>query len=103
MTQQNAAMVEETTAASRALSRETDELARLIGQFRVGQIDQAAATNSDRRAVPKSTHPRVATQERSLAGKTSARPMLKQRSGNHASATVRKRESEPLAEGWQDF
>ena len=104
MTQQNSAMVEESTAASRALSRETDELSRLIGQFRVGQIGQAAATNSDRRAVPKSTQrPRDATQERSLAEKRSAHPILKPRSSNHASAPARKREPEPLAEGWQDF
>ena len=36
VTQQNAAMVEETTAASEALAREADELGRLVGQFRTG-------------------------------------------------------------------
>jgi methyl-accepting chemotaxis protein len=36
VTQQNAAMVEETTAASHNLSREAGELVRLIGQFNVG-------------------------------------------------------------------
>ncbi len=36
VTQQNAAMVEETTAASHNLSREAGELVRLIGQFDVG-------------------------------------------------------------------
>ena len=36
VTQQNAAMVEETTAASHNLSREAGELVRLIGQFEVG-------------------------------------------------------------------
>ena len=35
VTQQNAAMVEESTAASRNLATETEELSRLIGQFRV--------------------------------------------------------------------
>ena len=36
VTQQNAAMVEETTATSRSLAEESDDLARLVGQFNVG-------------------------------------------------------------------
>jgi methyl-accepting chemotaxis protein len=36
-TQQNAAMVEESTAASRSLSQETTQLAGLVGQFQVGR------------------------------------------------------------------
>jgi len=36
VTQQNAAMVEESTAASQTLSLETEELTRLIGRFQVG-------------------------------------------------------------------
>ena len=36
VTQQNAAMVEESTAASRTLAGETNELSRLIGQFTIG-------------------------------------------------------------------
>ena len=35
VTQQNAAMVEETTAASRSLADEADDLGRLVGQFKV--------------------------------------------------------------------
>jgi methyl-accepting chemotaxis protein len=37
VTQQNAAMVEESTAASHALAREAQDLARLIGRFKVGE------------------------------------------------------------------
>ncbi|MGE4482361.1 methyl-accepting chemotaxis protein [Acidocella sp.] len=37
VTQQNAAMVEQSTAASHALANEADELARLVGQFRIGE------------------------------------------------------------------
>ncbi len=37
VTQQNAAMVEESTAASHTLSLETEELTRLIGRFQVGE------------------------------------------------------------------
>ncbi|MGI3901854.1 MAG: methyl-accepting chemotaxis protein [Janthinobacterium lividum] len=38
VTQQNAAMVEESNASSRALVSETDELMRLIGHFQVGAV-----------------------------------------------------------------
>jgi methyl-accepting chemotaxis protein len=38
MTQQNAAMVEESTAASHSQARETDELSRLIGRFNLGEV-----------------------------------------------------------------
>ena len=37
VTQQNAAMVEESTAASHSLAQEAEALARLIGQFQIGQ------------------------------------------------------------------
>ena len=36
VTQQNAAMVEEATAASHSLAQEANELGRLVGQFRIG-------------------------------------------------------------------
>ncbi|MBP9231303.1 MAG: chemotaxis protein, partial [Phenylobacterium sp.] len=42
VTQQNAAMVEESTAASRVLADEAEELARLVGRFRVSGAPQAA-------------------------------------------------------------
>ena len=42
VTQQNAAMVEESTAASRALARETEELSGLVGRFQLGTRSAAA-------------------------------------------------------------
>jgi methyl-accepting chemotaxis protein len=42
VTQQNAAMVEESTAACRNLADETQELSRLLGRFRTGQATQAS-------------------------------------------------------------
>ena len=39
VTQQNAAMVEESTAASHTLSLETEELTKLVGRFQVGEVD----------------------------------------------------------------
>jgi methyl-accepting chemotaxis protein len=52
VTQQNAAMVEESTAASHRLANETEELARLIGRFQVGQ-DARIERISDRRPAPR--------------------------------------------------
>jgi len=42
VTQQNAAMVEQSTAASNALAAEAADLANLVGQFRLGQKSAAA-------------------------------------------------------------
>jgi methyl-accepting chemotaxis protein len=39
VTQQNAAMVEESTAASHTLSLETEELTKLVGRFQVGEVE----------------------------------------------------------------
>jgi len=51
VTQQNAAMVEESTAASHALRSEATELRRLIGEFQVGAAE--AAPKPTRRAEPQ--------------------------------------------------
>jgi len=56
VTQQNAAMVEESTAASHALAREADNLNGLMSQFRVGEGQPAAAATA--------THPVHAAQKR---------------------------------------
>jgi methyl-accepting chemotaxis protein len=42
-TQQNAAMVEQSTAASHALARETEQLAQLTGRFQLGEPGREAA------------------------------------------------------------
>ena len=51
MTQQNAAMVEESAAAGDALSQEATSLADLVGQFRIG-ASTAALRSELRRTVP---------------------------------------------------
>jgi methyl-accepting chemotaxis protein len=59
VTQQNAAMVEQATAASHGLSGESQELARLVGQFRIGESASAPVL---KRAAPKaSPKPRAVT------------------------------------------
>jgi methyl-accepting chemotaxis protein len=53
VTQQNAAMVEQSTAACRALSQETEQLSNLIGQFQVvGNADKAEMREAPRERAP---------------------------------------------------
>ncbi len=48
VTQQNAAMVEQSTAASRTLSQEAEELVRLTSRFQVGTQQQASSPDTAR-------------------------------------------------------
>ena len=52
VTQKNATMVEEATAASHSLSQETAQLSGLIGQFQVGRLNKADLRNELQKAVP---------------------------------------------------
>ena len=51
MTQQNAAMVEENSAAASTLSTETDKLRGMIGQFNLGNQQSGAASFRMNRAA----------------------------------------------------
>jgi methyl-accepting chemotaxis protein len=68
VTQQNAAMVEESTAASRVLADEAEELARLVGRFRV----TGSAGGSVRAAPERQSNPSRAP-ERSAASRPQSR------------------------------
>jgi methyl-accepting chemotaxis protein len=66
VTQQNAAMVEEATAAARSLSTEADKLSRLVRRFKV----------ANGHPVPPAVHQlrqRVTTAGRTIATSASAR------------------------------
>ncbi|BCH34660.1 methyl-accepting chemotaxis protein [Mesorhizobium sp. L-8-10] len=82
VTQQNAAMVEESTAASHSLTQEAEQLARLVGQFRLGR-EAVAAQRAPERARPA---PVVA---------------LKTSSSGHRQSAVRVAEPDP--DGWEEF
>ncbi|MCW6513166.1 methyl-accepting chemotaxis protein [Lichenifustis flavocetrariae] len=56
VTQQNAAMVEESTAASHGLAKEAEELARLMSRFDLGQKPVSSAQNSQPRSVARPTN-----------------------------------------------
>jgi len=57
VTQQNAAMVEQSTAASHSLSRETAQLSELIGQFQIGRMNQANSMHGSDRNVSRVARP----------------------------------------------
>ncbi|RKE85868.1 methyl-accepting chemotaxis protein [Rhizobium sp. AG855] len=77
-TQQNAAMVEQQTAASHTLAAEADSLNMLLAQFRLGQGGPAPAT-----ASPRTSH--VAPQRSAPPVPASpARPSVKAASASHA-------------------
>jgi methyl-accepting chemotaxis protein len=82
VTQQNAAMVEQSTAASHSLGQEAENLADLIGRFEVGQN---AATASKRAAKSSFvSHRTVAAMKTLGAGGAARKP-------------------EPAQDTWQDF
>jgi methyl-accepting chemotaxis protein len=86
MTQQNAAMVEESTAASHSLAQEAEKLTSLVGQFKTGQETASApARRASPAAKPHHTAPRAA-----------ARPMSR---GNTALA----HKADTVEDSWEEF
>jgi methyl-accepting chemotaxis protein len=86
VTQQNAAMVEQSTAAAHTLSGEAGELAQLVGQFRLPA--QAAAAAPAARAPAR----------RPAAPAHAPRPALK--TAGRGGAAPR---PAPDADGWEEF
>jgi methyl-accepting chemotaxis protein len=59
MTQQNAAMAEEATAASRSLAQESERLSDLVGQFEVGGVRRDEAMRRElKKAAPHASRHR---------------------------------------------
>ena len=55
MTQQNAAMVEESTAAVRVLAQETEELVAMTERFELGSAQPGATKRTDRKSALSAT------------------------------------------------
>ncbi len=87
MTQQNAAMVEQTTAACHGLADEAHELSRLISGFDVGE--NGVVQPAGRRAAPK------------IATKRTAAPQPAMKTLSQGGGAARK--LEPVADGWEEF
>ena len=94
MTQKNAAMVEELTAAGRGLTEESDRLSKLTTQFRVG--------HADKRAAPKVVAANTSLARPKPSKAVIQRPALRLAQGNGTSAVLRKPPVEANGE-WQEF
>ena len=90
VTQQNAAMVEESTAAGHSLSEETSKLSLLMGQFRVGHVAAGATLRAElAKAAPHAF--RTPAKATSPTATAQAKLAVAAAGGGRA------------AEGWQEF
>ena len=94
-TQQNAAMVEETTAASHKLASEAASLNELLAQFKLGAV--RASSNSRMAAAPRPANPAPASGLRGVGQRIAGAF----RSGGGAAAVAVA--SQPQDEGWEEF
>ncbi|MEI9899738.1 MAG: hypothetical protein WDN31_05860 [Hyphomicrobium sp.] len=88
VTQQNAAIVEETTAASHGLAREIEKLLDLVGRFETGHEPVAEP---------------VRREARPAAAKAKTRPALKTISTRGVPSAVRKLEALANEQDWEEF
>ncbi len=88
VTQQNAAMVEQSTAACRSLAHEAEEMARLTGRFQVGEGMPSSSVTPLRRPPPRA------------AAVAAAKPALRivGRAGRAAA-----KQAPVTDDGWQEF
>jgi methyl-accepting chemotaxis protein len=99
VTQQNAAMVEQSTAASHSMAREATTLSTLIGQFKIGVLADLPATSTAGRPAstikpaPARSKAAVPVSQTSPAAKTS--PPARRQMGGAALAEA--------AESWSEF
>ncbi|SFF60622.1 methyl-accepting chemotaxis protein [Aureimonas phyllosphaerae] len=104
VTQQNAAMVEETTAAAQALSGETEALAGLVSGFATGRGQRSMAA-SVRTAAAHAGH--AASFRRMAAAApmrpvppAPARPVAQMRTAGYGGAAPK---AAAMEEGWEEF
>jgi methyl-accepting chemotaxis protein len=89
MTQQNAALVEESSAASRAMSEEARNMNNMIGFFNMGRGGSSASFSS-------SPEP-IVTYQSTPAAPTSSAPSSKNNKGTDGAASFSKKDE------WEDF
>jgi methyl-accepting chemotaxis protein len=94
-TQQNAAMVEQSTAASHGLAQETEELVRLMGRFRTGAEAEIARANQHGARAAEPGRQRSSAPTRPSAGAHRPATALKPLSQT--------RPAETPAEDWEEF
>jgi len=92
MTQHNAAMAEEATAASEALARETLELTQLVGRFKVGPPARTVPAAAERPAPPAA-----------IDSATASRPARPKRASSAGAGGPARGLQASLADDWSEF
>ncbi|MBI3677771.1 MAG: MCP four helix bundle domain-containing protein [Proteobacteria bacterium] len=109
VTQQNAAMAEESTAASHALAEEVNELARLINQFQLGTVAmQSPSMQAPSVQVPSIQAPSIQAGEpkvpaQSVALRAAKAGAILRTLSSGSAATARKLEAAIDHESWEEF
>ncbi|MCQ0990277.1 methyl-accepting chemotaxis protein, partial [Jiella sp. LLJ827] len=93
VTQQNAAMVEESTAAAQTLQSETDELAQVVARFKTAKAGGTAAHAA--RPAPKPANPSGAV------SRSSSKPVPQMRATGSGGAA--QKVAAPAEENWEEF
>ncbi|MCR6499921.1 methyl-accepting chemotaxis protein [Shinella sp. CPCC 101442] len=91
VTQQNAAMVEETNAASHTLAQDAENLTRLVGQFQIRE--GARASVGSPRAVSTASRP----------APSPARNLVSKVAGAFSSSAAVRGNTQAAAENWEEF
>ena len=101
MTQQNAAMVEQSTAATRSLSSEAQRLGELVAQFRVSSAGHAAYAAAPPAYAPPPPAPLAAARKPAPAPRNAALPPPPPVTGNLARKPAPA--SAPAEDDWSEF
>ena len=103
MTQQNASMAEQATAASRSLATEGEELSRLVGQFATSSTTDRDLLGDLKKAAPHAFGGHNPT-ARANDGAEASRPPIRRQSLKRAGGSGMTRESGAFAdESWSEF
>ncbi|MBU6373348.1 MAG: chemotaxis protein, partial [Alphaproteobacteria bacterium] len=102
VTQQNAAMVEETTAASHSLAQEADALEQSMANFKTGHVVQRAATGR-RGAAAASAATSGHGQGHGGGARRSAAPVPQMRTTGRGGAAAKPNLAAAPEPDWQEF
>jgi len=108
-TQQNATMVEESTAASHSLSQETAQLSSLIGEFQVGRTGDNSMRRQLQKAAPHVFRPSakapvaIGSRAEVRAVTSNARPEARKEAARPARAASKAVANGAEGNGWEEF
>jgi methyl-accepting chemotaxis protein len=104
VTQQNAAMVEEATAASASLEEQADALTRAVGSFKLAEDGRAAAPASRPAHVAAAAAPAPKQEPRATAlPKHEARPAVAELPRGRETKRTDGKPDAAKEEGWEEF